>query len=115
MNFATRCRPTTGDLRRSHESATVRGGDDVRREQRLEPRDVAASGCGRQFLWNGLTLSWVDANGQPGVLLLRQNTVVVLVTIETSAGSIAQLRWMMRPSKLTALATFARQAPPAVS
>jgi hypothetical protein len=26
-----------GDARRSHESATVRGGDDVRREQRFEP------------------------------------------------------------------------------
>jgi hypothetical protein len=64
------------------------------------------------FLWNGLTLSWIDANGQPGALLLRQSTVVVLVTIETSAGGIDQIRWMMRPSKLAALATFARQAPP---
>jgi hypothetical protein len=36
-------------------------------------------------------------------------------SIETSADGIDQIRWMMHPSKLAALAAVARQAPPLVT
>jgi RNA polymerase sigma-70 factor (TIGR02957 family) len=53
--------------------------------------------------WKGLTLAWVEANGQQSILLSRDGEPVALVTTDASAQSIHQIMWVMRPSKLAAI------------
>jgi hypothetical protein len=54
--------------------------------------------------WTGVTLTWNEANGQVCVLVSRDGTVGALVTMHASAQGIDQLVWVMRPSKLAAVA-----------
>lgn len=56
------------------------------------------------FFWNGLTLAWTEANGQPSIIMYRGGTAVALAAVEASAQGINRIMWFMRPSKLTALA-----------
>jgi RNA polymerase sigma-70 factor (ECF subfamily) len=53
--------------------------------------------------WSGVTVGWVETNGQASVLLTRGGAVVALVTICGSALGIDRIMWMMRPSKLAAI------------
>jgi len=53
--------------------------------------------------WTSVTLTWVNTNGQPSVIISRDGVIVTLVTIDASAQGIDQILWMMRPSKLTAI------------
>ena len=53
--------------------------------------------------WAGIKLKWMETNGQPSVLLLRDDIPVALATIDASAQGIYQIMWIMRPSKLTAV------------
>jgi hypothetical protein len=53
--------------------------------------------------WNGVTLTWVEANGQDSVLISRDGEPVALVTTEASEQGIHQIMWIMRPSKLAAI------------
>jgi RNA polymerase sigma-70 factor (TIGR02957 family) len=55
--------------------------------------------------WKGVTLSWVEANGQDSVLISRDGQPVGLVTTDASEQGIHQLMWIMRPSKLAAIST----------
>ena len=55
--------------------------------------------------WTGVTLEWAETNGQSSVLMLRNGTPVVLVTVNASAEGIDQILWIMRPSKLAAVST----------
>jgi RNA polymerase sigma-70 factor (ECF subfamily) len=50
--------------------------------------------------WPGIEAEWVEANGQPGVLLSRAGTPVALLVISASAQGIDQLMWVMNPEKL---------------
>jgi RNA polymerase sigma-70 factor (TIGR02957 family) len=52
--------------------------------------------------WKGVTLEYVEANGQLCVLVQRNGSVGALVTVDGSAEGIQQIMWMMRPSKLSA-------------
>jgi RNA polymerase sigma-70 factor (TIGR02957 family) len=54
--------------------------------------------------WTDVTLSFIEANTQPAVVVSRNGEPVTLVTIEASAQGIEHILWMMRPSKLTAVA-----------
>jgi RNA polymerase sigma-70 factor (ECF subfamily) len=54
--------------------------------------------------WTGVTLTWIQTNGQSSVLISRDGAVVTVATIDASAQGIGQILWMMRPSKLTAIA-----------
>jgi RNA polymerase sigma factor (sigma-70 family) len=54
--------------------------------------------------WTGVTLTWIQTNGQSSVLLSRNGAVVTVATVDASAEGIGQILWMMRPSKLTAIA-----------
>jgi RNA polymerase sigma-70 factor (TIGR02957 family) len=54
--------------------------------------------------WTGVTLTWIQTNGQSSVLISRDGAVVTVATIDASAEGIGQILWMMRPSKLTAIA-----------
>jgi RNA polymerase sigma-70 factor (TIGR02957 family) len=53
--------------------------------------------------WTGMTLAWVETNGQAAVLMSRDGMPVALATVEASAGGIHQIMWIMRPSKLAAI------------
>jgi RNA polymerase sigma-70 factor (TIGR02957 family) len=53
--------------------------------------------------WKGVTLAWVETNGQTGVLMLRDGAPVALATVDASEQGINQIIWIMRPSKLAAI------------
>jgi RNA polymerase sigma-70 factor (TIGR02957 family) len=53
--------------------------------------------------WIGVTLTWIQTNGQSSVLIARDGAVVTVATIDASAQGIDQILWMMRPSKLTGI------------
>lgn len=54
--------------------------------------------------WKGVTLTWIQTNGQPSVLISRDGAVATVATIDASGEGIGQILWMMRPSKLSAIA-----------
>jgi RNA polymerase sigma-70 factor (ECF subfamily) len=54
--------------------------------------------------WTGVTLAWVETNGQPSVLVSRDRAPVALATIDASAEGIHQIMWILRPSKLCVVA-----------
>lgn len=60
-----------------------------------------AQGVAARF-WSGVTVSWLEANGQPAALLTRDGAAVLLLTIDASAEGIQQLFWIRNPAKLTA-------------
>jgi RNA polymerase sigma-70 factor (TIGR02957 family) len=53
--------------------------------------------------WNGVTLAWVETNGQAAVLVSRDGVPVAVTTIDASAQGIDQIMWILRPSKLAAI------------
>jgi RNA polymerase sigma-70 factor (ECF subfamily) len=53
--------------------------------------------------WSGVTLTWIQTNGQSSVLISRDGAVVTVATIAASELGIDQILWMMRPSKLSAI------------
>jgi RNA polymerase sigma-70 factor (TIGR02957 family) len=53
--------------------------------------------------WIGMTIGWVETNGQASVLMSRDDIPVALVTIDASPEGIEQIMWIMRPSKLAAI------------
>jgi RNA polymerase sigma-70 factor, ECF subfamily len=65
------------------------------------------------WFWTGVKLDEVEANGQPCMLISRDGTAIVLVVVDASAEGINQIWWLMRPSKLGAIApSLARLRPP---
>jgi RNA polymerase sigma-70 factor (TIGR02957 family) len=52
------------------------------------------------FMGNGVTIEWIETNGQTSALVLRNGAVTALATIEASAEGIFRVLLMMRPSKL---------------
>src|SRR5580704_16490712 len=47
--------------------------------------------------WAGVTLSWVETNGQAAVLISRDGIPGALGTIDASPQGIDQIMWIMRP------------------
>ena len=73
---------------------------------------VPVSGRGRvatfiaafaSHFWIGVTIAWIETNGQAAALILRDGAPVGLATIDASARGIDQIMWIMRPSKLSAI------------
>jgi RNA polymerase sigma-70 factor (ECF subfamily) len=58
--------------------------------------------------WMGVMLTCNQTNGQPSVLISRDGAVVTVAMIDASAEGIGQILWMMRPSKLAAIAKIIR-------
>jgi RNA polymerase sigma-70 factor (TIGR02957 family) len=54
------------------------------------------------WCWKGVTLNWVETNGQAAVLILRDGVPIGL-TIDASAQGINEIMWFLRPSKLAAI------------
>jgi RNA polymerase sigma-70 factor (ECF subfamily) len=50
--------------------------------------------------WTDTTQLWIEANGKPAVLVIRDQITIVLVTISASADGIDQIMWVMNPEKL---------------
>jgi hypothetical protein len=55
------------------------------------------------FMGNGVTIEWIETNGQTSALVLRNGAVTAVATIEASAEGIFRILLMMRPSKLKAI------------
>ena len=55
-----------------------------------------------KWCWKGVTLTWVETNGQSAVLVLRDGVPFGL-TIDASAQGIHEIMWFLRPSKLAAM------------
>ena len=50
--------------------------------------------------WQGVSFRWTEANGQASVVLVRDESVLAVLTASASADGIDQLLWMMNPEKL---------------
>jgi RNA polymerase sigma-70 factor (TIGR02957 family) len=50
--------------------------------------------------WQGVSFRWTEANGQPSVVLIREESVMAVLTASASEDGIDQLLWMMNPEKL---------------
>jgi RNA polymerase sigma-70 factor (TIGR02957 family) len=50
--------------------------------------------------WTGASLTWVETNTCPAVLVSRDDVVFALVTLSASGQGIEQLLWVMNPAKL---------------
>ena len=55
-----------------------------------------------RWCWKGVTLDWVETNGQTSVLVLREGVPFGL-TIDASPQGIDEIMWFLRPSKLVAV------------
>jgi RNA polymerase sigma-70 factor, ECF subfamily len=53
--------------------------------------------------WNGVALTWVEANGQASVLLSQEGIVFALVTVSVSEQGIDRIMGMMNPTKLAGI------------
>jgi RNA polymerase sigma-70 factor (ECF subfamily) len=49
-------------------------------------------------------VSFVDVNGQPGLLAVRDGTPLVLVTMDAGADGVHRLLMILNPAKLSGLA-----------
>src|SRR5467141_3443706 len=54
------------------------------------------------WCWKGVTLDWVETNGQTTVLVLRDGVPIGL-TVDASGQGINEIMWFLRPSKLAAV------------
>jgi RNA polymerase sigma-70 factor (TIGR02957 family) len=59
--------------------------------------------------WQGVTLAWVETNGQAAVLVSRDGVPVALTTIDASEQGIDQIVWILRPSKLAGISKSGRR------
>jgi len=55
------------------------------------------------FMGSGVTIEWIETNGQAGALVLRNGAAIGLATIEASEEGIFRILLIMRPSKLVAI------------
>lgn len=65
------------------------------------------------FMGDGVTIQWIETNGQPSALVLRDGAVTAVVTVEASDEGINRILLMMRPSKLAAISRSVKAKHPA--
>jgi RNA polymerase sigma-70 factor, ECF subfamily len=53
--------------------------------------------------WAGTTVTWLETNGRPSVLVRRGETALAVLSVSTSASGIERLLWVMAPDKLAHL------------
>jgi RNA polymerase sigma-70 factor (ECF subfamily) len=56
------------------------------------------------WFWSGVKIDEVEANGQPCILISRDGAAITLIVVHASEEGINQIWWLMRPSKLGAIA-----------
>ena len=59
------------------------------------------------FMGAGVTIEWIESNGQAGALVLRNGAAIGLATIDASEEGIFRILLIMRPSKLLAISRSA--------
>jgi len=59
------------------------------------------------FMGGGVTIEWIETNGQAGALVLRNGAAIGLATVEVSEEGIFRILLIMRPSKLVAISRTA--------
>lgn len=59
-----------------------------------------------KWCWKGVTLDWVETNGQATLLVLRDGVPFGL-TVDASTDGIHEIMWFLRPSKLAAVSKSA--------
>ncbi len=62
--------------------------------------NVARFIAGWSDWWIDTTVTWVETNGQTSVLVRRNDTPAVLLSVSTSPLGIDQVMWVMAPDKL---------------
>ena len=55
------------------------------------------------WFWEGMDVRWVTANGQTSAALVRDGTVLGVLTVTASDEGIDRLLWMVNPEKITAV------------
>jgi len=55
------------------------------------------------FMGAGVSIEWIETNGQASALVLRNGAVTALATVEASKEGIFRVLLVMRPSKLAAI------------
>jgi hypothetical protein len=55
-----------------------------------------------------VTLAWVETNGQAAVLVSRDGVPVAVTKIDASAHGIDRIMWFLRPSRLAAISSQAK-------
>ena len=55
------------------------------------------------FMDRGVTIEWIETNGQFSALVLLNGAVISLATVEASDEGIFRVLLVMRPSKLSAI------------
>lgn len=65
--------------------------------------NVARFIAGWSDWWIGMTITFVETNGQLSVLARRDDTPAVLLSISTTPEGIDQVMWVMAPDKLSHL------------
>lgn len=53
--------------------------------------------------WTGVTLTFIQTNGQSSVLITRVGVTAAVATVDASAEGINQVLWIMNPDKLAAI------------
>ena len=53
--------------------------------------------------WVGVTITWVEANGNVAAFLTRDGQPYALASVDASGGEIDRMLWVMNPSKLTSI------------
>jgi RNA polymerase sigma-70 factor (ECF subfamily) len=98
-----------GDLRRlekllAEDVVSYTDGNGMRGASRIPVRGKAVVA---KFLkafaphfWAGTSLTWMEANGRPAVLISRDDAVVALLAVSASADGVDQLMWVLSPDKL---------------
>jgi RNA polymerase sigma-70 factor (TIGR02957 family) len=61
-----------------------------------------------KWCWKGVTLDWVETNGQAAVLVSRDGVPFAL-TLDASEQGIDQIMWILRPSKLAAISKLGQR------
>jgi RNA polymerase sigma-70 factor (ECF subfamily) len=61
----------------------------------------------QRHFWQDTRLVWQTANDRPSVLVVQDQTVRALLTVEASSDGIEDVIWVMAPEKLTAVAAAA--------
>jgi RNA polymerase sigma-70 factor (ECF subfamily) len=53
--------------------------------------------------WRGASITWVDVNGGPGALLIRDGRPYALVAIDAADAEIDRVLWILNPAKLMSI------------
>jgi RNA polymerase sigma-70 factor, ECF subfamily len=53
--------------------------------------------------WVGVTITWVEANGNVAALLFREGRAYALISANASDGEIDQILWVINPAKLASI------------